>query len=352
MSCRSTASMAHPVPLVASPDDTEYHRGRTLGGDEGGQLWCSWLFSLSRWRSSCSSCGRRPPPLDGRRGVSALRARSGLRALSTRRGRSPRTTTPSSSGNWSAAPSGTTAHPPDLGSQAGRSDADLMASARSPGQPSPPPPGAGGAGQPGPLSVSARAPPAWELPPGREASASATIGCAASPSAAVCFPTVAGPSVHAGVAVQAGRDHVHERQVEDHHDQADDVPPGRAPAPPPGGRPGVQVSGVDDPGDEGPGLLRVPAPEPAPGRLRPDGTGDDREGPDRETEDGGTVRHPVECGGPGQPGDQTALRHTARHGPLVVAEPEQVQDAGDAADEEDPEADDRGAHMDRQPLRA
>src|SRR3954465_12144435 len=46
-------------------------------------------------------------------------------------------------------------------------------------------------------------------------------------------------------------------------------------------------------------------------------------------------------------GEPPAPPHAARHGRLVVAEPEQVQDAGDAADEENPEADDRGAHMDR-----
>ena len=39
--------------------------------------------------------------------------------------------------------------------------------------------------------------------------------------------------------------------------------------------PGVQVAGVDHPGDERPDLLRVPAPVPAPGRLGPDRARDD-----------------------------------------------------------------------------
>ena len=53
----------------------------------------------------------------------------------------------------------------------------------------------------------------------------------------------------------------------------------------PAGRgPGVQVGRVDDPGDERPGLLGVPAPVAAPRVLGPDRAGDDREGPQRERE--------------------------------------------------------------------
>ncbi len=56
----------------------------------------------------------------------------------------------------------------------------------------------------------------------------------------------------------------------------------------------MQVAGVDDPGDERPGLLRVPAPVPAPGLVRPDRPGDDAERPEREAEQHGPVGEPVE----------------------------------------------------------
>ena len=90
--------------------------------------------------------------------------------------------------------------------------------------------------------------------------------------------------VQAGVGVQAGDDDVHHEEVERHRAEAEQVDVGGAAALPAGGRPGVQVRGVDDPGDEGPGLLRVPAPVPAPGRLGPDRAEDDAGGVDRERE--------------------------------------------------------------------
>ena len=63
---------------------------------------------------------------------------------------------------------------------------------------------------------------------------------------------------------------------------------------PAGGGAGVQVAGVDDPGDERPGLLRVPAPVAAPRVLGPDRAGDDGEGPQRERERDDAVREHVE----------------------------------------------------------
>ena len=56
----------------------------------------------------------------------------------------------------------------------------------------------------------------------------------------------------------------------------------------------MQVAGVDDPGDEGPGLFGVPLPVVAPRILGPDRTGDDRERPDRERERVGAVGSAVE----------------------------------------------------------
>src|SRR6202022_4146324 len=51
---------------------------------------------------------------------------------------------------------------------------------------------------------------------------------------------------------------------------------------------GVQVDGVDNPGDRGPGFLWIPSPPAAPGVLAPDGPRHGAEGPDREAEQDGT----------------------------------------------------------------
>src|SRR6476619_6131334 len=56
-------------------------------------------------------------------------------------------------------------------------------------------------------------------------------------------------------------------------------------AAPTAGRARVQVCRVDDPDDEGPDLLGVPVPVGAPGLARPDRTGDEGEGPQREGDD-------------------------------------------------------------------
>src|SRR6266576_656671 len=56
----------------------------------------------------------------------------------------------------------------------------------------------------------------------------------------------------------------------------------------------VQVDRIDDPGDGGPGLFRIPAPPAAPRMLAPDGTRHGAEGPDREAEQDGAEGQPVE----------------------------------------------------------
>src|SRR5690348_13618331 len=86
----------------------------------------------------------------------------------------------------------------------------------------------------------------------------------------------------ARVGVLAGDEDVDAVVVEEPAAEGDHRQVGGLAALPAGGGPGVQVAGVGDPGDEGPGLLGVPVPVAAPGAARPDRARDDREGPQRE----------------------------------------------------------------------
>src|SRR6266568_7198965 len=95
--------------------------------------------------------------------------------------------------------------------------------------------------------------------------------------------------IEPGVAVQPAHHNIDDEQVEQHRDEAGDVDPGGLGFAPAGGGAGVEVGGVDDPGDEGDRLLRVPAPEAAPGRFGPDRAQDDAGAEDREADDGGAV---------------------------------------------------------------
>src|SRR5699024_26586 len=90
------------------------------------------------------------------------------------------------------------------------------------------------------------------------------------------------PSTSSRVGVQSAEQVVHGEEVEQDRGEADHVDPGGPQSAPSRGRPGVQIGRVDHPGDEGPHLLGVPTPEPSPCLVRPDGTRDDPEGPDRE----------------------------------------------------------------------
>lgn len=71
---------------------------------------------------------------------------------------------------------------------------------------------------------------------------------------------------------------IHTDIGEDDTDESDKGEEGCLAAFPSHHDPHMEVDGIDDPGDEGPGLLRVPEPVAAPGGFRPDGTGDDDEG--------------------------------------------------------------------------
>src|SRR5580692_1712924 len=97
-------------------------------------------------------------------------------------------------------------------------------------------------------------------------------------------PSAASVLADARVRVHAGDEDLHDEHVgyqAGEAEQLDVVGTGAAPA---GRGPGVQVGRVDHPGDERPGLDRVPAPVATPGLVGPDGAGDDAEGPDREPE--------------------------------------------------------------------
>src|SRR5919198_5122804 len=69
------------------------------------------------------------------------------------------------------------------------------------------------------------------------------------------------------VAVQPRQEKVHAEEGEQEHEKADDGKDGRLLPPPAGGEPAVEERRVDEPGDERPGLLRVPAPVRSPGGL-------------------------------------------------------------------------------------
>src|SRR5439155_4876140 len=75
-----------------------------------------------------------------------------------------------------------------------------------------------------------------------------------------------------------------------------------APPPPAAKTVRVQADRVDDPGNGGPGFLRIPTPPPPPGMLAPDGARHGAEGPDREPEEDGAKGQPVEGLERGQPG--------------------------------------------------
>src|SRR3984885_8280506 len=106
---------------------------------------------------------------------------------------------------------------------------------------------------------------------------------------------------YARVGVQAGDEDLHDQDVERQAGEAEQLDVVGAPTAPAGGGPGVQERRVEHPGDEGPGLHRIPAPAAAPRLIGPDRARDDAEGPDRETEHDGPVGEPVDLLDAGQP---------------------------------------------------
>ncbi len=124
--------------------------------------------------------------------------------------------------------------------------------------------------------------------------------------------------------------------------------------------PRVQVRGVNHPGDERPGLLRIPAPVAAPGGLRPDRPGNDRERPDREGKPDHPVGDAVQSHGRGQAHhDPAALAHRGGRvsptggdsgEPVLPAVLQQIQDGRDRRDHEHAAGDDRRNHMNLEPV--
>ena len=75
---------------------------------------------------------------------------------------------------------------------------------------------------------------------------------------------------------------------EQHCDETDDVDP-RDLCFTPSAQAEVQIDGVDEPGDECPGLFWIPALERAPCIFCPDGASDDDDGEERQPNDAGAV---------------------------------------------------------------
>src|SRR5438105_663797 len=72
-----------------------------------------------------------------------------------------------------------------------------------------------------------------------------------------------------GISVQSWKQ-VSDSEKREHHDgEAENREVGGAASTPPPRDPHVQVAGINQPGDCGPGLLRIPAPIRAPGPIRP-----------------------------------------------------------------------------------
>src|SRR3546814_468756 len=125
------------------------------------------------------------------------------------------------------------------------------------------------------------------------------------------FNSITNRSAQTGVGVQSGHDHVDDEQIEQHRDESCDVYPSGFGLAPTCGRSGVEVGGVNHPGDKRHRLFGIPPPEPTPGCLRPDRAEDDSDTKEREADDDGSVGQPVECLGVGQTTSHRTYRPAA-----------------------------------------
>ena len=129
-----------------------------------------------------------------------------------------------------------------------------------------------------------------------------------------------GAGTRLSVAVEPGEQKVHPEEREDGRDKSRDGQHRRRLSPETGYQSGEHVRGIDEPGDERPGLLGVPAPPASPCRLRPDGAEDKRTGrEDGVADPDGGCRRACPCrpAGPGcaWPGTRWKRRSSPRRMP-------------------------------------
>ena len=86
------------------------------------------------------------------------------------------------------------------------------------------------------------------------------------------------------IAVKSGKQVVDPEVSENDRDEADNGQDGRALSPPVPGDPGMEKNGVHEPGDQRPGLLRVPAPVGTPGVIGPCRPGHNSDGQEGEAD--------------------------------------------------------------------
>ena len=86
------------------------------------------------------------------------------------------------------------------------------------------------------------------------------------------------------VSVLSGPPDIDVDVVEEESRAGDQTEPGSLLPLPSSGDPSVEIGGIGNPGDEGPGLLGIPTPVTTPSSFCPDRSGDDGEGPDRKDE--------------------------------------------------------------------
>ncbi len=138
--------------------------------------------------------------------------------------------------------------------------------------------------------------------------------------------------------MQAGDHRVDDVVVDHQAAERDQRQPRRPRSAPAAGCPGMQICGIAEPGDERPGLLRIPAPVTTPCLLGPDRASDDREGPNRKGEGDDPVGQPVQRGSRRQRLHQPALRGVHlddRGGAWADAHPLRMQRRLDPAQERD-----------------
>src|SRR5512134_3970454 len=149
----------------------------------------------------------------------------------------------------------------------------------------------------------------------------------------------------AGVGVEAREEEVDTEEREQDRAEPDDRHDGRLPAAPTDGQARVQQRRIEEPRDEGPRLLRVPAPIRPPGIFRPDRAGDDPQGQQREARGQAPVVDLVE-----DVQRRKALEDRPQSLPLDLLFLEQVHDPGAEGHGEYGVSDKEEHDVDREPV--